>query len=90
MSTQELNKKLFEKMESKKMILNETDLSGPIPLQKGMSDKQDVGKMINNALIDKVNKEADKKKSYVILSEILPYSDRRELKVKFKLADIIK
>lgn len=77
-------------MESKKMILNETDLSGPIPLQKGMSDKQDVGKMINNALIDKVNKEADKKKSYVILSEILPYSDRRELKVKFKLADIIK
>jgi hypothetical protein len=35
------------------------------------------------------NQKADEKSSYAILSEILPHSDRREMKVKFKISDLI-
>lgn len=33
--------------------------------------------------------ETEGKKNSYILSEILPYSDRREIKVKFRISDIL-
>jgi hypothetical protein len=35
-----------------------------------------------------LDKEIEPRKNYAILSEILPYSDRREIKIKFSVEDI--
>lgn len=46
--------------------------------------------LIQKAIEDKMQADSTEKNSYVILSEILPYSDRREMKVKFRISDLIK
>lgn len=57
------------------------------PSTRKSGTQHDLG-IIEKALMSKTMKESGRK-NYAILSEILPYSDRRELKVKFKLSDII-
>ena len=51
-------------------------------------------KIVNNNLNNlkgnrEPGKEVDQKKNYSILSEILPYSDRREIKIKISADDIL-
>ena len=88
---EEINSKLLARIE--KM---ETDRAGLVPIASSelTQEKAKDLNLIEKALTEKLKNHQsgpnalEKKNNYGILTEILPYSDRREIKVKFRISDI--